>query len=93
MVKHWPEIFKDINVKTIPIEYLHSVHVTFDDGKVWAIELDKNQGATPEEMEFGLEELLDQYEDQIVNLDFRINTHKVKYDIQQRTKHFMKKRK
>tara|TARA_B110000240_G_C13470627_1_gene440791 strand:- start:61 stop:378 length:318 start_codon:yes stop_codon:yes gene_type:complete len=93
LIKHWPEIFKDIDVKTIPIEYLHAVYVTFTDGKVWAIELDKatNKDASPEEIEYGLEELLDQYEDTIENVDFRINTKKIKYDMQRRTKHFLKK--
>lgn len=93
LVKHWPEIFKDISVNAIPVEYLNAVYVTFNDGKVWVIELgkDANKEATPEDIEYGLEELLDQYEDVIANVDFRINTKKVKYDMQRRTKHFLKK--
>ena len=48
LIKHWPEIFKDIDVRSIPLEYLNAVYVTFDDGKVWAIELDEN--AKPEDI-------------------------------------------
>ena len=33
-----------------------------------------------------------EYEDSIQNVDFRLDTAKVKADIQARTKHFMKKR-
>ncbi len=93
LIKHWPEIFKDIDVRSIPLEYLNAVYVTFDDGKVWAIELDENanKDAKPEDIEYGLEELLDQYEDVIENVDFRINTKKIKHDMQRRTKHFLKK--
>jgi len=32
-----------------------------------------------------------QYEDVIENVDFRINTKKIKHDMQRRTKHFLKK--
>ena len=93
LIKHWPEIFKDIDVRSIPLEYLNAVYVTFDDGKVWAIELDENanKDAKPEDIEYGVEELLDQYEDVIENVDFRINTKKIKHDMQRRTKHFLKK--
>ena len=93
LIKHWPEIFKDIDVRSIPLEYLNVVYATFDDGKVWAIELDENanKDAKPEDIEYGLEELLDQYEDVIENVDFRINTKKIKHDMQRRTKHFLKK--
>ncbi len=93
VIKHWPEVFKDITVKTIPIEYLESVYVTFTDGRQWAIKVNKEDRSDPDEIEFGLEELLTQYEDVIANVDFRLNTKKVKYDIERRTKHFLKKRK
>ena len=27
VIKHWPEIFEDVEIKSIPIEYIHTVHV------------------------------------------------------------------
>ena len=93
VVKHWPEIFKDIQVKTIPIAYLDAIYVTFTDGKVWEIDVARENEAnvTTDDIEYGLEELLEEYEHVIENVDFRINTKKVKYDMQRRTKHFLKK--
>ena len=38
IVKHWPEVFKGIKVKAIPLEYLDAFHVTFSDGKKWIVE-------------------------------------------------------
>jgi hypothetical protein len=35
--------------------------------------------------------LLEAYETEIANVDFRLNTKKVKHDMQRRTKHFLKK--
>jgi len=34
MDKQWPEIFENIELSTIPILYLHSVRITFNDGKI-----------------------------------------------------------
>ena len=31
----WPEVFKDIKVDVIPIEYLTSIRVIFKDNKIW----------------------------------------------------------
>ena len=33
VVAHWPEIFSDLHVESIPVEYLLSIKVTFKDGK------------------------------------------------------------
>ena len=41
VVNAWPEIFKDITIDVVPIEYLHSVKVYFKDGKIWEIDVKK----------------------------------------------------
>jgi hypothetical protein len=91
VINHWPEIFKDITIESVPVEYLHSVKITFEDGKIWEIDTDKN----PEnvDIEQALEALMEEYEDIIVNVDFRLDTAKVKHDISKRTAAFLKKRK
>ena len=93
VINHWPEIFKEIDVEVIPIEYLHSVKIYFTDGKVWDIDVAKSRKQTDTDIETALEELFDQYEDNIENIDFRLDTDRVKKDIQSRTHKFMKKRK
>ena len=92
VIAHWPEVFKDIEIHTVPFEYLHSISVHFDNGKTWVIEIDEDAKENPE-FDYGLEALFEEYEDEIVNIDFSINVVKVRKDIEKRTKHFLKKRK
>jgi len=91
VIDHWPEILKDVDIEVVPLEYLHSVRIQFTDGKIWEIDTKKN----PENinLEEAIEDLLEEYEDAIANVDFRLDTEKVKEDIQNRTRTFMKKRK
>lgn len=91
VIDHWPEVLKDITIETVPLEYLDSIRITFVDGKVWEIDTKKN----PDEidLEEAIGDLMDEYEDSIANVDFRLDTAKVKQDITQRTRKFLKKRK
>lgn len=94
IVQHWPEVFNDLDVKVVPLEYLHSVRVFFNDGKVWEIDIQKSKQKTSEDnLEETLSELFKQYDKVITNVDFRLDTERLKRDIQARTKYFLKKRK
>ena len=42
VIDTWPEIFNDLSVDVVPIEYLHSVNVKFSDGKIWEIDVKKS---------------------------------------------------
>ena len=92
VIAHWPEIFDDIEVKVVPVEYLDSIHVSFDNDDKWVIEFDKSEEITYDAVAEALDQLFEEYEDEIVNIDFRLDTKKVKEDIQRRTRQFMKKR-
>ncbi len=96
VVSQWPEIFKDVEISAVPIEYIHSVHVYFKDGKVWQIDMDKQNDINGEgdinRVEESLESFLAEYNDQISHVDFRLNTSKVVQDVKSRTKSFMKRR-
>jgi hypothetical protein len=93
IVKAWPDVFKDIQIDVVPIEYLHSVKVYFTDGKIWEIDVKKSLSKPDLDIETALTDLFDSYEDSIANIDFRLDTQKVKRDIKKRTEIFMKKRK
>lgn len=92
VISHWPEVFKDINIDVVPLEYLHSIRIEFADGKLWEIAVNTDK-TPPEELEKSLEDLFEQYKDHIRNIDFRLNTQKVKSDIKARTSRFLKFRK
>lgn len=93
VINTWPEIFDEISVDVVPIEYLHSINVKFKDGKTWEIDIKKTREKPDVDIETALEELFEHYEDAIDSIDFRLDTAKVKYDIKRRTQQFMKKRK
>ena len=93
IVKAWPDVFKDIQIDVVPIEYLHSVKVYFTDGKIWEIDVKKSLSKPNLDIETALTDLFDSYENSIANIDFRLDTQKVKRDIKKRTEIFMKKRK
>lgn len=92
VINHWPEVFNDVDIKVVPVEYLDSVHVKFESNDVWVIEFNKNEEITTEIINQQLNELFSEYEDEIVSVDFRLDTRKVKQDVQSRTRSFMKKR-
>ena len=77
VVAHWPEIFSDLHVESIPVEYLLSIKVTFKDGKNWEIRLKNNrQKMTNKELEKQITELFKTYGDAIKNVDFRLDTNR-----------------
>ena len=94
IVAKWPEVFKDIDIKAIPLQYLDSVSVKFANGKVWDIRLNEQGKADPhKQVEKSLNEMFHTYKSRIKNVDFKVDTDRLKTDIQKRTKQFMKKRK
>jgi hypothetical protein len=93
MDKQWPEIFENIELSTIPILYLHSVRITFNDGKIWDIDVDKSKKSNNNvKIEQSLVKLFDEYEDRIQHIDFRLDTEKIKKDITKKTKKLLKKK-
>jgi len=68
--------------------------ITFENGKVWEIDVQKSLGNKKDVgFEESLENIFKEYEDAIVNVDFRLDVQRVKADIQKRTQVFLKKRK
>ena len=95
VIKQWPEIFSDVEIKAVPIEYIDNVYVHFHDGKIWEIDIDKQNAQNKTDnntIEDSLELFLEEYNDEILHVDFRLNTAKVVADVKKRTKSFMKKR-
>ena len=92
VIRHWPEVLKDVEIQTIPVQYLVSVRVEFNDGKIWEIDLDKTAGTSEDVLEDSLSTFFREYSDSISNIDFRLDTQQVIKDVKARTKLFMKKR-
>jgi len=95
VIDKWPEVSKDVEVKAIPLEYLESVQVTFNNGKVWEITINRNASNTMlnKDVEKSLNDMFKTYDSSIKNVDFKVDTDRVKEDVQKRTKQFLKKKK
>ena len=91
VIEYWPEVFEDVEVEVVPVDYLHSVRISFQDGITWDIDLTKDEGLY--DLEASIADLFETYEDSITHIDFRLDTEKVKRDISKRTHLFMKKKK
>lgn len=94
IVDQWPEIFEDVDLSAVPLPYLHSVMITFKDGKQWNVilkELDRNSsdGNIPK----NLYEFFQTHEEQIEHIDFRLDVEKLKKDVIKSTNKFLKRKK
>lgn len=93
IIELWPEVFGDVKLNVLPLGYLHTVLVNFKDGKTWEIRVTartKREGWST--FERNLSELVKTYEDSIENIDFKLDTDKVKKDIEKSTSKFLKKK-
>jgi hypothetical protein len=92
VVSKWPDVFGDVDVKAIPLEYLDSLRVSFTNGKAWdiAVKADKNPA---KELEKTLKDLFNTYDSSIKHVDFKLDTDRIKKDVTKRTRKFIKHRK
>ena len=92
VVNKWPDVFGDVDVRAIPLEYLHSLRVLFNNGKQWDIAVDVNKNPA-KQLEKTLRELFHTYDSSIKHVDFKLDTDRVKKDVQKSTNRFLKRRK
>ena len=93
VIEHWPEIFGEVKLNVMPLRYLHTVLVNFKDGKTWEIKITaktKKEGWVA--FEKNLLELIKNYEENIENVDFQLDTPQVKKDIEASTQKFLKRK-
>ena len=89
VVRYGPEVFEEIDVHTLPLEYLTSIKVAFRKGSVWEIDCNakKQTGAN---LEKSISDLFNTYQKEITHVDFRLNTAKLKRDVEKKTRAFLK---
>lgn len=94
VIEHWPEVFGEITLNVVPIQYLESITVTFKNKKVWEINLRDDNKAVGDwdSFEKHLKEMISSYESEIDNVDFKLDTERVKKDMIKTTNKFLKKR-
>ena len=87
---YWDEIFESVNMDFLPLEYMSLIIVKFKDGRIWEIQVSKNQRKDPESIEGALDSFFQEFEDDIDAVDFRMDLNGLKNDIGKRTRRFLK---
>lgn len=82
LVKQWPEVFEDLYMSTIPVNYLDTIRLEFVNGRIWEIDIEDtfyrdNAHVTTENVINTFYE----YQEEIVKIDFKINVEKLRKDI------------
>lgn len=87
LIQEWPEVFDDLYMSTMPVEYLHSIRLEFTNGRVWEIDvedhLDKSHTQTLTDR---LISTLHEYREDIKRVDFQVDIDRLKDDIINNTK-------
>lgn len=93
VVEHWPEVFGEVKLNVLPFRYLHTVLINFKDGKSWEIRITANIKRNGwDSFEQTLSELFNEYDDRIENIDFKLDTERVKKDVTKSTEKFLKRK-
>ena len=90
LIKEWPEVFEDMYMNTMPVAYLKSVRLEFNNGRIW--EFDIQEQLVNEPNEVVAEKLLDtfqEYRNDITKVDFAIDIQRLKEDITKQTKNIL----
>jgi gas vesicle protein len=94
VIDRWPEVFEGIQLNVVPLKYLNSIQIIFKNEKVWDIDVtSKRSEMTWQDVEKNIHQLFAEYQDEIENVDFKLDTEKLKSDIIRSTSRFLKKRK
>lgn len=89
--EYWQEIFDSIDMDILPVEYINTIIITFENGTVWDIDVKKSRSVQSiDEIEDALNELFEEYDDDIENIDFRLDLSLIKNTLSKRVKRFMK---
>jgi len=92
VIASWPEIFEEINLKSIPLKYLCALNVKFKDQRIWTIDLNKKSKLVHWDIiEKNIFELVTTYKDHIESIDIKLDTDSIKRDITKQTNKFLRK--
>lgn len=89
--EHWQEIFDSVEMDYLPLEYIDRILITFQDGSVWDIDIKDSKKKQPiEQIEDSLDQLFEEYDDNIESIDFRLDLKRVQTDVSKRVYKFLK---
>lgn len=82
LVKEWPEVFEDLYMNTMPVVYLEKIHLEFNDGRIWEVDIKAELiKQSPDSVADTLVNTLQEYKNDIIKIDFKVDIEKLKKDI------------
>lgn len=91
LVKEWPEIFEDLYMNTMPVNYIRSLKLEFKNGRIWEIDVKEQlKEINPDVVSIRILDTFSEYKDEIVKINFDIDIDRLKKDIKESTDHFFK---
>jgi hypothetical protein len=90
LVQEWPEVFEDLYMNTMPVHYLETVRLEFQNGRVWEINIVEQLNSSASDII--ADRLIDtfaEYKEDIKKIDFKINIQKLKEDIQNQSNNIL----
>ena len=86
IIKQWPEVFENLYMDTMPLEYLESMTLEFSNGRVWKIDvIDQIKDQNQNDIAQKILDTFEEYQNEIIKIDFRIDVDKLKKDIKKST--------
>ena len=73
LIQEWPEVFEDMYMNTMPVAYLKSVRLEFDNGRIWEIDIQSN----PDYYKLSLEDREKLHKKMLHGMDVALRYHRV----------------
>ncbi len=90
VIKEWPEVFEEIYMSSMPIKYIHGVELTFQDGRVWEIDVPEQLDLVDEDdILERLSEGIKDFQEEIVTINFQVDIDRLKQDVLKITKNIL----
>lgn len=78
IIELWPEIFEDVDLVAIPMDYIKKVTVQSTDGSAWEIKFEDSEHNDEEDIVGEtIAEFMEEHEDEIEEILFEIDAEKV----------------
>jgi hypothetical protein len=90
LVNEWPEVFEDLYMNTMPVAYLITLRLEFNNGRIWEIDVQEQlDGTDPNEIAAKILNIFQEYREDIKKIDFKIDIDRLKTDIQESSKNLL----
>lgn len=87
LINEWPEVFADLHITTMPINYLNCILIEFSDGRIWEISIsDQLKTTAADILSEKLLDTLKEYKSEIKKIDIKLDVDRLKKDIIQSSK-------